>query len=212
MIEIKNKLKWLRVGWGTEEGEEILRFRLRPNEEREIVFLSEDPICIWQHSVFYNNRWRVYTCREALGRCPLCEAGIKRFFVRIFPIIDVTGFVGRDGTRHNVGRLYLFPARQNTSAKLRRLFSREPLPEGKLRKYRVSRSEGRQVPAVGDNFEFIGFVDKSLYSSSPNYFSQEWQEKILKAIEPLSEEELQKIAGAKVESQSSVESEEDKPF
>jgi len=213
-MDNETKKQWYRSGWDDgSENESILRFRLRPDEEREVIFLSEEPIGVWQHSVYYNGRWRVYTCRDALGRCPLCEAGNKRFFVRIFPVIDITGFVGRDGTRRGVGRLYLFPARKNTSSKLRRLFSRESLPEGKLRKYRISRSEGRQVPSVGDNFEFVEFVNAEEYKE---FLTPEWQDKILKTLEPLSEENLREIIGSSLEGPHPPapdgENEDDKPF
>jgi len=137
------------------------RFFLRENTEREIIFLSNDAVRIWEHNPLVNGEWKPdnwYTCRQGVFRedptCAMCQAGISRYKMGFYTILDTTAFTYKGREYKNLRRLLAL-----------RL---EGLKKIKIKKDRVGGLVGRRFlfartsaksPNVGNDWEPMGQED-----------------------------------------------------
>lgn len=137
------------------------RFYLKPDQSKTIVFLDDEPFCFNEHNPLLNGTYKDnwFICRSGMPddpRCPLCQCRVKRYYVGFLSILDLDGYVNREGDEVKNIRC-LFPMKLHTLE----IMGKQKKKRGTLvgAKYEVSRSTNKNAAAVGDMFEFVGFVD-----------------------------------------------------
>lgn len=141
-------------------GGEIDRFYLKPGDEREIVFETDDPFRIWEHqkpiTVNGKTNWRNwFTCRKASGDCPACAEGDNNYHVGFYVIRDMTGWE-KNGKQMGVGKRVLLPAKLSTLKKIQKFKERRGSLIGW--KFAVSRTDSNAANC-GDVFDPIEKID-----------------------------------------------------
>lgn len=167
-----------------------LRFWLRADETKEIVFLDDAGFAFYEHNLKINGRWgNHYTCIRGIDArgCPLCNhfgstgAG-KRYLVTLRSVIDLTPFDTRDGEHREWSRKVL-AAKTRTNKTL----ERKRKTRGSLigAKYSVTRTDAK-VENCGDDFEFVEEIDLGRFRYMDKH------EKVEKPIEPVDYAEVYK--------------------
>jgi len=143
----------------------FFRFWLKPGEECEITFLSNEPFICREHNLNINGRWgNFYTCLSSMNlKCPLCDAGESSYLAGFFPIIDHRSFTDKNGVEYS-NQVKIFVAKVTTLKKLKKQSERRKSIE--KAKFLVNRLDGEKSLSVGDDFEFIEMVENfdELYS------------------------------------------------
>lgn len=149
-----------------------LRYWMKKNTERKIIFLTEGnraPV-IWEHQVRLGGKWtNWFTCLQPTGiECPLCnyaddnDGAYRRTKVMYFTIIDTHEFTDKSGKkRKNLKKL--FGAKKDTTEVLKRQYlKRIEAEEGlKFAMYEVFRTNSDTSASVGEQFEFVKMIDAS---------------------------------------------------
>jgi hypothetical protein len=161
------------------------RFWLKVGEERQIVFLDKDPFTFWEHQVRLNGEWRYYfTCLKNLNKpCPLCDAKVKRYFVGLFSIIDVSSYIAKDG-KEVKNPVKLMAIKQKALKLLKRHDDKGRILHGLFNVVRTDDKAGTS----GDMFEFEQKVNPLEYNPKATVFDYE------KECKPLEHEALATIA------------------
>ena len=178
------------------------RFFLKKGAEfaKHIMFVDDRPFGYYEHELKINGRWGNYfTCLKGTSRCPLCEAGIKNYYIGLLTIVDFEGYEDSKGIRHK-NLVRLFAAKMDTLDILKYKKQNHGLA---LCIYKVARL-GDKAPRVGDNFDFVKKLNAitdlniSAFSLGPQ---TQVSPKDLKPFDyvdiakPLSIEELERISG-----------------
>lgn len=142
-----------------------LRFWLRPNETRTVIFLTAKPeFCVWEHNVKINGKWGNHaTCLKMIKQeCALCLAGEYASGVSVFTVIDLTEYTDKKGVKHEATKR-LFVAKSETLSRLQHQIKKREEKDQSLRGavYEIHRTEGDKIPRVGDDFEFQEMADLS---------------------------------------------------
>ncbi len=147
-----------------------LRFRMRPNSERIIIFVTDGPrapVC-WEHNVaFGGNDWgNFFTCLDAVGKpCDLCKwahangGKFARYKAQYFTVIDTSEFVdSKKVTRKNERRV--LAAKKKTTEILKRKWvsCRERGQSFVGAAFKVFRPDDKKSSSVGEDFEFLKMV------------------------------------------------------
>jgi hypothetical protein len=151
------------------------RFWLQKDSEATIVFLDEEPVCLWEHILSHqqvvNGKSRWFTnevvCRKGYPNdpvCPMCMSDVRRVYKGFLTVLDVDGWTDDNGVEHkNIRRL--FPMNQDQMDMFREYKKRR---DGLIGwKVAVFRSKGDKTPVIGTGFDFIERVDPFL---EENYF------------------------------------------
>jgi len=176
----KSKKGWFDTGFGdhmdkAEKEQRIKkpkRFWLRPGDEKEIIFLDDEPVCIWEHSLKIGGSWigNEFTCRKGVGenpRCPLCQSNANRYYIGFLTILDHTGWKDKDGKWHRNVR-QLLAMRLDTLKKLQVYKEKKKSLVGwKAEVSRIAGKKGddgkikatKNSAACGDVFDFVEKVD-----------------------------------------------------
>ncbi len=159
---------WYKQGWDNipkeGEGRMVSRFFLKPEEERIVIFIDNEPFCFWEHELYLNNQRVYYTCIKGLeSRCPLCEkTSSRRYYAGAFTILDLTEWTDKTGKIHSISKKLLI-AKQRFLYKLSKQVAKR---NGKLSgcKFSLLRTDGN-APRTGDNIEFIERVDLTKFDA-----------------------------------------------
>lgn len=164
-------------------------------EEREIVFLTDDPPIIEEHNLRIDGDWRNwFTCPKNAdpdAECPLCEAGNNPYTVGFYVILDRTGYVATKGENRGkrVGKdqVYILPAKFGSLKEFKRFSTKFGGLEG--RSFDVQRTDSGKA-SIGDSWIYMGknyspdeleeIIGKSLDEVVPD-----WEEYL--AIKPMDE-------------------------
>ena len=162
-------------------GDEIRRHWMKAQETKQILFIDgspEDkkmfdrkycaPFCYFEHQVPLLRGSRTdwgnfYTCLHGREhpktgermRCVICESkdvDAKRYYVGLYTIVDMTGYVDKNGQQQGVGRMMILPAKKRLLKTLQRHQNRQGSLRGCL--YDVYRT-GKKVANTGDDWQFI---------------------------------------------------------
>jgi hypothetical protein len=170
-----DKPEWM-IGHGIDDAEEaaqeaieayenrVDRVYLKAGEERQFVFLDDDPVVYREHNVPTLNKngyksWRNWTTCSGKG-CPLCAKGDLPYTAAAYTVIDVDGYVKRDGTKVTKVKKLLV-AKPQTAQKLARLSRklRQKGAENGLAGHLVTVYRSTpQSPSVGDDFTVEGLA------------------------------------------------------
>ena len=149
-------------------GDDLRRFYLKSptdpklrgewESEKEIVFETDEPLCIWEHQLYLDGNWfNWFTCRKAMpDGCEVCNGKDKPYYVGFYLVRDMTGYKNKKGQMAGVGRRVLFPAKRKTLRQIQKFKERRGSLVGK--KFFVSRS-GDSSPNCGDAFDYVEDVD-----------------------------------------------------
>lgn len=146
-----------------EEKPRVYRFWLERDSSKEVIFLDDENEVpnAYEHRVLtVGGGVDFVLCMKNFGdvSCPLCESGNKRYFVYYLTVIDVDGYVTRDGrTIRYVKRV--MPLKKKAAEALRKQLElwKKRYPNLTLKNLRVvvSRLGLRDAPATGDRFELV---------------------------------------------------------
>jgi hypothetical protein len=133
------------------------RFFLRENTEREIIFLSDAAVRIWEHNPLVNGEWQPgnwYTCRQGIFRndpsCAMCQGNIDRYKIGFYSIMDTTEFTFKGKTYKNLRRLLALRIEGMKRAKIKK--DRQGGLVG--RRFLFSRTS-KKAPNIGNDWEFM---------------------------------------------------------
>lgn len=136
------------------------RFWMKPDTSKKIIFLDDEPFCIWEHALQINGSWigNDFTCRKGMqddARCPFCNSNSRRTYVGFLTILDVDGWTNDKGKKfRNIRRL--FPMKMKTLKQFKKLKERKKSIVGCM--YEMTRSSS-DAAVVGDMFDFLDKVD-----------------------------------------------------
>jgi hypothetical protein len=139
------------------------RFFLRPGESKRVLFLQDEKDFVNYHEheiVLPTGRVRVWCSRsnDSRNRCYLCDLGLKKYWVAVGTILDLDGFITREGRRVKpVKRIYAIKYRSSSvlSMYIRDLMSEIPNFTLKYAEFKVSRTPTSNSPSSGDLFTFV---------------------------------------------------------
>jgi len=174
MVEKKS---WYNTGYeGVDREKERLarlsgpnRFWMKEGTARELVFVDDDPICIYEHNPKMNGKWTNWiTClRDSNDIVPCCEKlGDKtRYYVGYYTVVDLTENTDAKGNKYQY-EVKLLP----TKLKTLQLMRRKKQDRGSLIGciFKVHR-DSREDPNCGGEFEFQREADLGKLFSVANY-------------------------------------------
>jgi hypothetical protein len=139
------------------------RFWVPVGERREVVFVDDEPMQVYEHNPKMNGSWRNwFTClRDIEDPCPACDIfGEKtRYLVGFLTCVDVSKWVDKKGNAHQF-ELSFFAAKVGMMKKLKRKIEDAKEAErsfaGSL--YRASRDTDKE-PSSGSELEYIRAAD-----------------------------------------------------
>lgn len=145
------------------------RFWMKAGTTREIVFVDDEPLSLFEHQWRANGHWRNWAtcCREISDVAPCCEklGDRSRSFTGFYTIIDCSDHKDSKGTSYQY-ELKLLPAKLATI----KLIQRKKTEKGSLigLSYNVSR-DSNDDPNCGNDFSFSKEVDLDKLFKVANY-------------------------------------------
>ena len=151
------------------------RFWMKPEQEINVQFCDSQPKRFWEHlfGVNFHTGQRSFsqgfaTCighqsNGFVDDCPACVGRIRRRYVGMLTIINLTGWEGKDGGKRGQNEKQILAA---TTDDLRRL-ERKASQVGSFVKeengvkvgavFAVFRTKADKSPRIGDDWSFTGF-------------------------------------------------------
>jgi hypothetical protein len=162
MTEGSAKKSWYTTGYdGIDAEKERIarasgpnRFWMKEQTKRSVVFIDDDPFCVYEHNPKINGSWRnQFTClKDVNDIIPCCEKlGDKsRYYVGYYSIVDLTENVDAKGNKYQY-EVKLIP----TKLKTLQLIRRKKQDRGSLIGciFNVHR-DSQEDPNCGGEFEF----------------------------------------------------------
>jgi hypothetical protein len=160
---------WYETGYAGAEKEQERRdlgaaprrFWLKVGASKEIVFIDDSPFCIWEHSwrVGDDKNFQYATCISKINPegCPGDAAkGVQKAeYIGHYTIVDVTGYVSKDGKEHKYELVELSP-KTKVLNKLKAKKEAKGSLVGQL--FQVLRTDDNSA-STGDDFEHKREVD-----------------------------------------------------
>lgn len=160
-----NGRSWYDTGYAGAEKEQERRdlgsapprFWLKPGASKEIVWVTDDPFCYYEHQWRVGDDKQFYygTCVSKINPdgCYLDSAkGVGRAeYVGQYTIVDVSGYVTKEG-KENKFQLMLLPAKTKVLNRLKKKKENKGTLIGQL--WSVARGDDHS-PNTGDDFDFI---------------------------------------------------------
>lgn len=175
------------------------RFWLPPSKSCKVVFLDDNPFCVWEHNLKLNGSFRNwFTCRlgfEENATCPMCDAmrtgnkSIKRIYTGFLTMLDVTGWKTDKGELVKNQR-QLYPMGVETLKRIRVIKHKKTTLVGAM--FDVTRT-GDKSPGCGDMWDFIKYVDPF---KDESFFFHSRMENKMKAPEVFDYQEMFKAISA----------------
>lgn len=171
------KKSWYDTGYdGIEREKERIarssgpnRFWMKAGTTREIVFVDDEPLCLYEHNPKINGKWtNWFTClKDTSDIIPCCDKlGEKtRYYVGYYTIVDLTEHKDAKGNSYQY-EVKLFPAKLKTLGVLRR----KKQQKGSLigAKFNVAR-DSTEDPNCGGEFEYDRDADLEKLFKVANY-------------------------------------------
>jgi len=190
------------------------RFWLDNGTSAKATFLDTPAFFLYEHNIkigkdFHN----FFTCIKDLDTCPLCEAKYMPSYIMVGTIINHKKSVDKKGQVHQHEKQLIVlkgQARQNMLRKIKKRGG-----DITMTRFEMSRGDSSTECATGEDFEFLGKVDKKkLLALKPaDVDPKEWLKPFdyEEIFAPKTAKELAKLAGvdAPVGSDSEDEEEED---
>lgn len=131
------------------------------NDEREIVFLTDNPPIIEEHQLRIDGDWKNwYTCpknADPEAYCPLCENGDNPYMVGFYVILDRTGYIAtkgeNKGKRVGKDRVMVLPAKFGSLKEFKRYSNKLGGLEGLS--FDVARTDSSKA-SIGDSWMTMG--------------------------------------------------------
>lgn len=125
-------------------------------QSREIVFVDDAPFRFYEHTWYTSqNGWRNWaTCMQGSGQnCPLCEAGVRSYYVGMLTVVDLSEWREKDSGKVHKNELRLFAAKTDT---LKLLKLKKEKSHGLVgKRFSVARTKDKS-PGCGDVFDLEG--------------------------------------------------------
>lgn len=135
------------------------RMWMPPDTSKEIVFLDDDPFCIYEHNPKIGGSWKNWlTCLKGISDNPPCcdKLGERsRYYVGYYTVVDCSEWKDKKGNVYQY-ELKLLPAKLKTMKKIKRKKEARGSLVGCM--FTTTR-EDKKSPVVGDEFEFKREVD-----------------------------------------------------
>ena len=163
---------WYKTGYdGINQEEQRLaqlggppRLWMPAGSTREIVFVDNEPVQIYEHNWKANGSWKNWaTCLRGIeDECPGCDVlgENNRYFVGIYTVVDTSEWTDRRGNKHQF-EINLLPAKLKSLKKFRRK-SGERIEAGGTGLagclYRLAR-DSKDDPSIGGEAEFVREVE-----------------------------------------------------
>lgn len=139
--------------------------------KRELVFVDDEPVAIYEHNPKLNGEWKHwFTCLNNVYEDAACceilnPSGYKPYYVGFFTVIDCTPWTDKKGNTYQY-EVKLYPAKLKTLKRLElRKKERGPFA-GKL--FSIMRVDEKS-PATGDEFEVVRDADMAKLFTVANY-------------------------------------------
>lgn len=178
------------------------RFRMKPGEERNIVFLTgqadgKDVPVIDEHQLKIDGNWgHFFTCLRVMGeKCPLCEAGDRPYVAGFFTVLDRTEYKGSNGNTYK-DQVRVLAAKFKSLKQLKKFSQKYGGLIGI--EFEVSRSSDK-APSIGDTYikedrwdmdDLEAVLGKPIHEAVVN-----WEE----YLAPKPAAELARVAGVKAD-------------
>jgi hypothetical protein len=131
------------------------RVWIPPGKSLEMVFVDDEPVCIYEHQWKANGSWRNWTtCLQGISDDVVCckDLGEKtRSYVGYITTVQCTETTDKKGNKYNF-ELQLLGAKLKTLKKFRR--KKEERGALAMTRFRVTREDDKS-PSCGDEFEFL---------------------------------------------------------
>ena len=157
-------------------------FRLKRGESRQIFFIDDEPITIFEHAFFDGNYWRRTTCLRP-DDCPFCMAmdnGVSLYKISYLTIWDCTD-----------NRKKLFGMKTKTLSRIYEFYKEFGSLKGRV--FKVTRTEEPQSMAVGEIFLPLGTVKELCQDVIKTYKDDLKPFDYVNELKPLSFEEAYQI-------------------
>ena len=143
---------------------ELRRVWLKPGQEIELVFETDEPACLWEHQLNMDGHWRNwFTCRRDMeDGCHICDhENDNPAYIGAYVARDMTGWKNKKGELRGVGRRVLYVGKRKTLKQLKSL--KEKREARGLRglkgvRFSITRSDSSS-PNCGDLFDALGDED-----------------------------------------------------
>lgn len=174
---MSDKKSWYSTGYdGVDREKERIaraggpnRYWMKEGTTREVVFIDDEPLCVYEHQWRANGHWRnTCTClKDTNDITPCCEKlGEKsRSFVGFYTAVDCTKHTDSKGNSYQF-EVKLFPAKLKTLGVLRRKKESKGSLIGAM--FRVTRDTSDD-PNCGNDFEFVREADLEKLFAVANY-------------------------------------------
>lgn len=148
------------------------RFWLTRGESRKIVFMTDEPVFIWEHDFRVDGHFGNYfTCLRYLKvACPGCKTTYKAKKVAVYRILDLTPFVVGEGTEDErtieyFRRFLVAPLNIHKVIMKKRVEVKEKHDLGLAgAMFEVIRGEGDRAAKVGDIYRYLEHTDLTKYT------------------------------------------------
>lgn len=177
------------------------RFFIPVGESKEVIFVSNDPLCLFEHQLTIDGEWRNwFTCLESGPnpeglRCPICAAadqlptdvnGRKQgeaYYIGYYTIIDCTAWQDKEGNIHQ-NTVKLLPVKR----RMLQRFMNHKERFGSLVgvKYNVARTQ-KKSETIGDDWNRMEQVNLATVFPEAKEFDYN------ELLRPKSEQELREI-------------------
>jgi hypothetical protein len=174
------------------------RFWLKAKEAKRVIFLDDEPFCVWEHNPVINGEfWHWFTCRKGIDpsdpMCPLCVSKVKRQYTGYLTVLDATGWQDRKGNLVLYNRK-LFPMTLKTLELFNAIKKKKTTLVGA--QFELMRTS-KDAVKVGDHWDFEEFVKP--FDDEKYFFESKLEGKkkppepfdYVKLMEPLSSAEMQ---------------------
>jgi len=129
------------------QGNETWRFRMKnttainpktgaPHNECAIVFLDQsvsDCVGFYEHLVKTGQNYSNEGCPGEWDNCPLCESGLKKYYVLFFTVFVLQPWQSKDGKRSGHGSKMLLPIKSTQFEKLKQVLDMAEQMHGTIR-------------------------------------------------------------------------------
>lgn len=131
------------------------RFYVPADKQKEIVFIDDDPFCVYEHNPKIGGSFRNWiTCLQGANDDVACCKILgpnSRYYCGYLTIVDCSKWLDQKGNEHQY-ELRLIQAKMRTLKKFERKKADRGALAGSL--FRVSRDDDRS-PSCGDDFEHL---------------------------------------------------------
>lgn len=140
------------------EQSKVQRWFLKAQQDKSLVFVDDTAFEIWEHQLKINDTWgHHFTCVGQKNGCPICRK-YKPYYVSMFTVIDVNGWVDKKGVVRDKGRPMLFSAKADVALIIKRQKELRPSKTLVACEFNVMRISSDDF-STGSQFTFLKQYD-----------------------------------------------------